>query len=696
MRRVSRTSVAVAFGLVIVLAVSLGGLPSAHAQTNAVPPATTSATPTKPAASSNQEQPPSAQASLPQQTASSRQQAYAKLLEGQRLLGEARRGSTDATLRLARQAFQAASTLNPSLAEARTALAEIAFYYPPQDFDAAVREAAEATRIDPNNFGAHRVLARVYTLRSGLREGKLDKPLAQSAIRELKETTRLDPNNAEAWALLGEFYQATGLSQESINALTRWAATPAPTETRFYQYVTNRELSIDAATARLGEALLAAGRTSEAVTALRRAISLNPENKDYSELLAQAFEAGGDDEAAIAELRRMLAAEPANSSNSSLPRLLARVQARSGRVDEAVATIRAAIASQPQGGEQEQKLLRLYLAKLLSDALRYTDAIAVYEEALRERGIGSALLASEDDREFASLLLQRIIALQKSAGLRKDAAATIERLRALLGKEDSTADEQQIEILRSEGKYSEALQAARAARQRFPTEHAFARLEAETLADLGRVDEGVAVLQSLFKGSLEDFTGYLTISSLYAQANRGREAVEAARKALALAPAGRTDLQTVALITLSSAQDRAGDTTGSEDTLRRVLAKEPDNATALNNLGYFLVERNERLSEALELIQRAVRAEPTNSSYLDSLGWVYFKLGQLENAERHLKEAARRNTTSATIQEHLGDLFHRQGKSELARAAWQKALSLSLEAQKTARLKVKLAAKTGN
>ena len=178
------------------------------------------------------------------------------------------------------------------------------------------------------------------------------------------------------------------------------------------------------------------------------------------------------------------------------------------------------------------------------------------------------------------------------------------------------------------------------------------RLEAETLADLGRVDEAVALLRPLLKGSLEDFNHYLVISGLYAQSGRGREAIEAARKALALAPAERTDLQVAALITLSSAQDRAGDAAGSEESLRRVLAKEPDNATALNNLGYFLVERNIRLNEALELIQRAVRAEPTNSSFLDSLD-VYFKLGQLENAERNLREAARRNSTSATIQEHL-------------------------------------------
>lgn len=689
----SFSRIATRVGLMFVLAVHSAGLVAAHAQTVKPSPAATPAQ-SQPDDSSTQKQPPSVQVSSTQQTTAREQraQAYAKLLEGQRLLGDARRGAGEAVLRQARQAFQSATTLDPSLAEAHTALAEIALYHAPQDLEAAIREASQAARIDRNSFGAHRLLSRAYTLKSGLREGKLNKTFVERAIQELNEVARLDSNNAEAWALLGELYHATGRSPEAISALTQWAAAPAPTETRFFQFITNRELSADAAAARLGEVLMAAGRTREALASIRRAISLNPENKDYSELLAQAFEAVGDNEGAVAELQKLIAADP---TNTSVPRILARIQARGGRIDEAVATIRTAMSKQPRG-DQEQKMLRLYLARLLSDALRHTDAIAVYEEALKERGINTALLASDDDREFATIILQRIIALQKSAGLMKEATASIERMRTLLGKEDSSADEQYVELLRHEGKREEALPAIRAARQRFPEQNEFLRLEAETLADLGRVDEAVALLRPQLKGSLEDFDEYLVISGLYAQAGRGREAIEAARKALSLAPAERTDLQVAALITLSSAQDRAGDASGSEESLRRVLAKEPDNATALNNLGYYLVERNVRLNEALELIQRAVRAEPTNSSFLDSLGWVYFKLGQLENAERNLREAARRNSKSATIQEHLGDLYHRQGKMDLARAAWQKALSLSLEVDKTARLKAKLNGKPGN
>jgi Flp pilus assembly protein TadD len=218
----------------------------------------------------------------------------------------------------------------------------------------------------------------------------------------------------------------------------------------------------------------------------------------------------------------------------------------------------------------------------------------------------------------------------------------------------------------------------------------FVRLEAQALVDLGRVDEGIGVLRTLLKNTADDFYDHLFISSLYLQAGRGTEAVEAARKALDLAPAGRPDMMADALITLSTAQERSGDPKGSEESLRRILARDPNNATALNNLGYFLVERNERLPEALEMIQRAVRVNPTNSSFLDSLGWAYFKLGKLDEAEKHLSEAARRNTTSATIHEHLGDLYQKRGRSEEARVAWQKALSLSTEAGDVARLKGKL------
>lgn len=102
-----------------------------------------------------------------------------------------------------------------------------------------------------------------------------------------------------------------------------------------------------------------------------------------------------------------------------------------------------------------------------------------------------------------------------------------------------------------------------------------------------------------------------------------------------------------------------------------------------------MVERNERLDDALKMIQQAVDAAPGNASYLDSLGWAYFKLGKLDEAERYLT-AAIRIGASTTIQEHLGDLYMKRGQLEKANEAWQKAVTMSIEAEQTARLKSKL------
>lgn len=633
------------------------------------------------------QQPVASAATIPQISRERREQAYTKMLEGQRYLARRSDVTSGSTAKSALQAFQQAAELDPTLAEARTAMAEIAFFVN-EDFEQAEREATAAARVDRNNFGAHRILSRVYTLRSGLRQNKPDRNYVERAITELREVARLDSNDAESWALLGELYQATNRDREAIDAYTRWAATPAAIDGRFFQVVTNgRELSPDAAAARLGEVLMRAGRTTEAVAAIRRAIALDPENDGYLDLLVRALQTGNSDgRGVVTELQRMVAADPKNAVAVSL---LAGTEVRAGRIDDAVATLRAGIARRA-ANDRSGVRLRRELAQLLADALRYDEAIVANEELLKALGVGSEPLTAEEDRETVAKTLTSIINLQQQAGRPGDALASVERMRRLLGADDPNADLRFIELLREQGKRREALQALRTARERYPDQEMFVRLEAVTLAELGRVDEGAALLRGQLKGSLGDYPTYLTLSSIYLQAGRGNEAVEAARKALELAPPDQVKPMTDALLTLSSAQERAGDAKGSEESLRRILVRDPNNATALNNLGYFLLERNERLAEALEMIQRAVKVDPHNASFLDSLGWAYYKLNRLDEAERYLSEAARRDLTSATVQEHLGDVYHRRGRIDQARAAWQKALTLTNEAAETARIKAKL------
>lgn len=632
--------------------------------------------------------PTAAQSPTPVSERERRAQAYAKLLEGQRYFEAVRTGGlTVEALRRSQAAFKKAAELDPTLAEAHTALAEIALFF--DDLQQSEQEGQTASRLNPDNYGAHRILSRVYTIRSKLAEDKLDRVAADKAVAELREVIRLHPNDVEAWALLAEFYAATEREKEAIEALRKWATLPAPTEGRFYQVITRgRELTPAAANARLGELLLRSGQTEEAVAAIRRAISIEPENAGFIKLLGDALEANGiADKGVIEELGRIVAQQP---QNAAAVQMLARAQARAGRVDDAAATLRAGIAAVKPGNDNDRLQLQVLLADTFADASRYDDAVAVYEDLLKSRNVGDSPLGSDRDRRFAVAALSSIINLRKQAGQEDLALATVERMRRLIGNGDPSADVQKTDLLRSLGRRAEALEAVRDARKRFPDEVSLLRLEATTLAELGRADEALGLLRPRLKGDASDYIEHLFMSSLLISVGRGTEAVESARKALALASAEDPEQTSNALIMLSSAQDRAGDAKGSEETLRQILAKDQNNPTALNNLGYFLTERNERFEEALEMIQRAVRADPTNPSFLDSLGWVYFKLGKLKEAERYLSDAARRNPASSAIQEHLGDLFQRLGQRDKAQSLWRKALSLTVEAVDSTRIKAKL------
>jgi tetratricopeptide (TPR) repeat protein len=643
--------------------------------------------PNSAAATATATPPPSA---TPQPAAQgARARAYAKLLEGQRYLSRAKStgGITREGLAAAQEAFRQAAQLDPSLAEAHTALAEVAFFFL-EDNVQAEREAKWATRIDADNFGAHRLLSRLYALSAGVDESKLKREDAEHAIAELKEVLRLDPTDAEALALLGEFYHLTGHEAEAVEAFKRWVGAPATLDTNFYRVITQGgELSSDAALGRLAEAYLRAGRAGEAVSTIRQALAVDPENAHYRELLAQAVEQGGDASGALEELKRMVAANP---SDAAATVMLARAQARTGKTDDAVATLRAAVTRNAKDAKRQEALAG-ELAQVLADALRYDEAVAVYDDLLKGRGVANAPLVADSDKQFASKYLEQIVQLQRQAGRTDAALATVERMRRLLGATDLLPEYYSIELLREQGKRAEALAAAHAAREKYPENPTLLRLEATTLAELGRVDEAAALLRTRLNGTFEnDYATNALIAQTYIDANRGKEAVEAAQKLVQMTPKEAPGVMAQSLVLLSSAQERAGDFKGAEESLRKILATDPSNATALNNLGYFLTERGERLPEALDMIRRASRAEPTNASFLDSLGWVYFKMGQLDEAERNLSEASRRNPRSATIHEHLGDLFERRGKAEQARAAWRKALSLSTEPGETTRLKTKI------
>ncbi|MBI3882003.1 MAG: tetratricopeptide repeat protein [Verrucomicrobia bacterium] len=128
---------------------------------------------------------------------------------------------------------------------------------------------------------------------------------------------------------------------------------------------------------------------------------------------------------------------------------------------------------------------------------------------------------------------------------------------------------------------------------------------------------------------------------------------------------------------LGSVHERNQDLVTAEKYFRQCLDLEPDYAEALNYLGYMWAEHHTNLDEAHKLIARAVKQEPDNAAFLDSLGWVLFVKGRAKDALPLIEKAVKLNKEpDATLYEHLGDIQLKLGQKEKARAAWQKSLGI--------------------
>lgn len=387
----------------------------------------------------------SAQAQTTDASRKRREQAYVKLLEGQRYIWQLSRTRSAAGVvsytKSAKQAFQKAVELDPTLAEGYTALANLAKNTPPYDIDESMLFAGIAAKIDPNNFGAHLVLAQLYTYKSRLNRSALDPAYAQKAIAEWKEIARLDPRNAEAFAFLSEFYGSLKQKTERIAALRSWLSAATPISDGFYGRVFQTDgndpqtasLAPQAATVKLGKALLEDKQIHEAVEVLSRAVSEEPENAEAIQLLSLAVQSADNNsvETAVQSLQQAVFANP---DNPAISLLLAQVQSRTGKVDDAVKILRDASVKFADKDKVASADLQVALADIYGESNRVDEAAAVYQDALTTRGIVVKNNVLPDaDRSFAAQVFEKLVNLYKKANRPGDAKAATERAKLILG-----------------------------------------------------------------------------------------------------------------------------------------------------------------------------------------------------------------------------------------------------------------------
>lgn len=124
------------------------------------------------------------------------------------------------------------------------------------------------------------------------------------------------------------------------------------------------------------------------------------------------------------------------------------------------------------------------------------------------------------------------------------------------------------------------------------------------------------------------------------------------------------------IYTRAMLHERGGNFAEMEKLLRALMARDPKHAHAHNALGYHLADRNERLPEAYELIKRALALAPNDAHIIDSMGWIYFRMGNLAEAERYLRLAFKQQA-DAEIAAHLGEVLWAKGQTAEAETFWR-------------------------
>jgi len=230
------------------------------------------------------------------------------------------------------------------------------------------------------------------------------------------------------------------------------------------------------------------------------------------------------------------------------------------------------------------------------------------------------------------------------------------------------------ELLESLGQNELAIAEYRSLPADDPSYHVAELGRAAGLRLLGKVDQAVEVLEQLTRSDKELAVAYSTLGDILRSQNKEPEAIAAYSQALDSIT--QEDPRAWFLhFSRGIAYSRNGQNVEAEEDFRAALAVNPDQPQVLNYLGYSLVEEQRKLDEALDMIERAVAASPDSGYIVDSLGWVYYRLGRYEEAVAQMERAVELEAVDPVVNDHLGDVYWAVGRKREAQFQWRRALS---------------------
>jgi len=525
--------------------------------------------------------------------------------------------------------------LDPDLAEAQRLLGSMelsAAESDPKKLNAAIEHLSAARRLAPADVGTAVGLARALLAADRAAE-------AASVLDELPELAgqpSVQRLTAEAKAKSGQYRQAEAIYREL------WRNDP-----------TDREIA-----AALIDLYEDQDKLDEALLVLKDLEHRDPSNSAVSERIILDLARAGRFADAETRARKLTESRPENRAGQ---RLLATVLFERGNTEEGERVLRALIESDP-----DDLLSRRALASELVRERRFDEARKMYEELGKAAG---------DDPRKEDARLASTVEIGFIAYLQKDwngARALLGPVAVTNGKVQPRAARILLATDRDGEDFQDGLTRAKAFADADPNEPEWTAAVGEFLVRSGKKPEGEKQLDAL--AATEEIEKMMAAADAYGRLKNYDAAVRISRAALAARPENAE-----VMFRLASSLERGGNPTEAEKVFLQLLAERPNDAASQNYLGYMWADQGVQLDKARELLEKAVAREPRNAAYLDSLGWVYFRMGKFDTAEKNLREAARREPSDPTISEHLGDLDMKQGDLEGAVRQWEKALQLKSE-----------------
>jgi tetratricopeptide (TPR) repeat protein len=542
----------------------------------------------------------------------------------------------------------------------------------------------------------------------------------EDASRAAGQALAIDPENAEAHWVLGTIIAA----ELEGRAEAGRPASPKPSIDTAIAHLERARPSrpLDAGLAMtLGRLYLTKRDYAKARELLDPVLDREPDHAEAAYLVAQAQLGAGDLDGAARSLDTVIAAEP-QFTRALIDR--ADVALRQRKWDDAAAAFGKASAAMPdrldlklrqasallRGGKHDAARTLLEQVErdrgddarvpfLLVDVERARHDYVRAERAARrvielepDRVTGYHALAQvlgdrREHRAIVDLLTPAIVrlegkedarsvgALRASLGvahlqLREFAAgiAAIDRARRD-GGADPALDALRIQARLEANQVDEALTVVTEARRDDPGSQRLLGLEAETRLRRGERDKAFALYQQSIDADGKDVDTHIAFAGLLLEAKEFKRA-----ETVLTAARTRFPDETSIPFQLGAVFEEQARYEDAERAFRDALLIDPKHAPTLNYLGYKLAERGRKLDEAVKLLHEAVDLDPYNGSYLDSLGWAYFKRGAYDRAKTYLIKAGEQLPRNSVIQDHVGDLLFATSDRDGAVAAWRRAL----------------------